>query len=102
MGWGRIYGRGLIFHCVKSVQIRSYFWSVFSFIIINESDYSNPYDESNDNRTKIKELLTKIIKVLLSCVVIKTIIIEIIQILMTIMVIIVIIIINNSNMKKIL
>ena len=24
-------------------------------IIINDNDYSNPYDESNDNKTKIKE-----------------------------------------------
>ena len=28
--------------------------------IINDNDYSNPYDESNDNETKIKELITKI------------------------------------------
>ena len=42
-------------------------------IIINDNDYSNPYDESNDNKTKIKEWITKIIKVLLACVVIKNI-----------------------------
>ena len=24
-------------------------------IIINDNDYSNPYDESNDNKSKIKE-----------------------------------------------
>ena len=40
-------------------------------IIINDNDYNNPYDESNDNKTKIKEWITKIIKVLLTCVVIK-------------------------------
>ena len=68
-------------------------------IIINDNDYSNPYDESNDNKTKIKEWITKIIKVLLMCVVIKTIIIEIIKILITtIMITTVIIIINNSNL----
>ena len=68
-------------------------------IIINDNDYSNPYDESNDNKTKIKEWITKIIKVLLTCVVIKTTIMEIIKILITtIMRITVIIIINNSNL----
>ena len=36
-------------------------------IIINGNDYSNPYDESNDNKTKIKEWIAKIIKVLLAC-----------------------------------
>ena len=50
-------------------------------IIIDGNDYSNPYDESNDNKTKLKEWITKIIKVLLACVVIKTLIIEIIAIL---------------------
>ena len=40
-------------------------------IIIVDNDYSNPYNESNDSKTKIKEL-TKIIKVLLTCVVITT------------------------------
>ena len=65
--------------------------------IIIDNDYSNPYDEYNDNKTKIKEWITKIIKALLTCVVIKTIIIEIIEILIaTIMIITVIIIINNS------
>ena len=54
---------------------------------------------SNDNKTKIKEWITKIIKVLLTCVVIKTIIIEIINILITtIMIITVIIISSNSNL----
>ena len=68
-------------------------------IIINDSGSSNLYDESNDNKTKIKEWITKIIKVLLMCVVIKTIIIEIIKILITtIMIITVIIISNNSNL----
>ena len=68
-------------------------------IIIIDNDYGNPYDESNDNKTKIKEWITKIIKVLLTCVVIKTTIMEIIKILITtIMRITVIIIINNSNL----
>ena len=34
-------------------------------IVINDNDYSNPYSESNDNKTRIKEWITKIIKVLL-------------------------------------
>ena len=40
-------------------------------VILNGNDYSNPYDKSNDNKTKIKEKITKIIKILLICVVIK-------------------------------
>ena len=68
-------------------------------IDIDDNDYSNPYSESNDNKAKIKEWITKIIKVLPACVVIKTIIIEIIKLLViTIMVITVLIIINNSNL----
>ena len=68
-------------------------------IVIDDNDYSNPYSESNDNKAKIKEWITKIIKVLLACVVIKTIIIEIIKLLViTIMVITVLIIINNNNL----
>ena len=71
-------------------------------IIINDNDYSNPYDEKNDsycNKRKIKEWITKIIKVLPTSLVIKTIITEIIKILIiTIMIIIVKIIINNSNL----
>ena len=43
-------------------------------VIIN-NDCSNPYDESSDNKTKIIDWITKIIKVLTMCVVIKTIII---------------------------
>ena len=66
-------------------------------IIINDNDYSNPYDESNDNKTKIKEWITKIIKVLLACVVIKTLIIKIIKLLIT-TIITMIIIINNNNL----
>ena len=33
------------------------FYQPFSkhIIIINDNDYSNPYDESNDKKTKIKE-----------------------------------------------
>ena len=58
---------------------------------------------SNDNKIKIKEWITKIIKVLLTYVVIKTIIIEIIKILITtIMIITVIIISNNSNLQYIM
>ena len=49
-----------------------------SIVIINVNDYSNPYDKSDGNKT-IKEWITKTIKVLLTCVVIKTIIIEIIK-----------------------
>ena len=45
--------------------------------MINDNDYSNSYDESDDNKTKIKEWIIKIIKVLLTCLVTKTIIIEI-------------------------
>ena len=44
-------------------------------IIINDNNYSNTQDESIDNKTKIKEWITKMIKVLLACVVIKTLII---------------------------
>ena len=71
-------------------------------IIINDSGSSNLYDESNDNKTKIKEWITKIIKVLLTCVVIKTIIIEIIKILITTIMIIAIIISNKSNLQDIM
>ena len=38
-------------------------------IIINDNNYSNPHDESNDNKTKIKEWITKIIKVLLALII---------------------------------
>ena len=38
-------------------------------IIINDNDYSNTYDESNDNKTKFKEWITKIIKLVLASVV---------------------------------
>ena len=48
-------------------------------IIINDTDYSNLYDESDGNKTKIKEWITKIIKALLTCAVMKTILIEIIK-----------------------
>ena len=66
-------------------------------IVVNDHDYSNPYDESNDNKIKIEEWITKIIKVLLACVVIKTLITEIIK-LLVITIITVIIIINKSNL----
>ena len=67
-------------------------------ININDNDYSSPYDESNDGKTKIKESVTKMIKVLLTSVVIKPIIIQIIILIISIMIIIVIIISNNSNL----
>ena len=67
-------------------------------IIINDNDYSNPYDKSNDNNKK-KEWITKTITLLLMCVAIKAITIEIIRMLIiTIMIIVVMIIINNSNL----
>ena len=44
-------------------------------IIINDNNYSNTQDESIDNKTKIKEWITKMIKVQLACVVIETLII---------------------------
>ena len=58
------------------------------------------YDEGSDNKTIIKEWITKIMKVLLACVVIKTIIIkiEIIQLLAITIIIIIMMIINNSNL----
>ena len=31
-------------------------------ITINENDYSNPCDKSNDKKTNIKEWITKILK----------------------------------------
>ena len=66
-------------------------------ILIIDNGYNNPYDESNYNKRKIKEWITNIIKVLLTCVTIKTIIKEIIKILITIIMIITVIIINNNN-----
>ena len=62
-----------------------------------EIDYSNFYDESNDNKTEVKKWITKKIEVLLACVVIKTIIVEIIELLI-ITRITVITIINDSNL----
>ena len=67
-------------------------------IIINDNDYSNPYDENNDNKTKIKQGITKIIKVLLMCMVTKTTVIKSIILIATIMIILVITISNNSNL----
>ena len=68
---------------------------------INDNDYSNPYDESNDNKTKIKGRITKIIKLLLTCVVIKIILTMIIKIsITTTTIIIAMIIINSSNLWK--
>ena len=65
-------------------------------MIINDDDYGNPYDKSNGNKAKIKELITKMLKVILACVVIKT-IIETTKLLISIMILTVIIIISNSN-----
>ena len=70
-------------------------------IIINDNDYSNSFDESNDNKTKVKEWIAKIIKELLACVLIKTFIIEII-ILSIIAILTVIIIINSSKLEDII
>ena len=67
-------------------------------IIVNDHDYSNPYDESNDNKIKIEEWITKIIKVLLACVVIKTLMIEIIKLLIITIITIMTIIINSRNL----
>ena len=69
-------------------------------IIINDNDCSNPDDETNDNKTKIKDWITKIIEVVLAYVVIKTLVTEIIKLLIitiitvTMIVIIIIIIIK--------
>ena len=72
-------------------------------VISNDNDYSNLYDESSDNKTKIKEWITKIIKVLLTYVIIKAIITEIIKILITTIIIITVIMItNNSNLWEIM
>ena len=64
-------------------------------IIFNDDDYGNPCDESNGNKANIKEWITKI---LLACVVIKTIIEIITLLIITIMILIVIIKISNSNL----
>ena len=67
-------------------------------VIINDDDYGNPYDESNGNKAKIKEWITKIIEALLACVIMKT-IKEIIKLLIiTVIILTVIIIISNSNL----
>ena len=66
-------------------------------IIINDNDYSNSFDESNGNKTKVKKWIAKIIKVLLAYVLIKTFIIEII-ILSIITILTVIIIINSRKL----
>ena len=75
-------------------------------VIIIDNDYSNSEDENNDNKTKIKEWITKPIKILLPCVVIKALITEIMKLLiitritviMIIIILIIIIIINNINL----
>ena len=66
--------------------------------IVNDNDYSNLYDENHDNKTKTKEWITKRIKVLLACVVIKTLIIEIIKLLIITIITIMTIIVNSSNL----
>ena len=48
-------------------------WISKHVIIVNDSDYSNPYNESNDNKAVIKEWIAEVVKVLLTCVVIKAI-----------------------------
>ena len=48
-------------------------------IIINDNDYSNLYDESNDNTKKLEDWIIKITTVLLTYVIIKIRIIEIIK-----------------------
>ena len=67
-------------------------------VIINDDDYGNPYDESNGSKAKINEWIAKIIKVLLACVIIKTIIEIIKSLIITVMILTVIIIISNSNL----
>ena len=63
-------------------------------IVINDNDSSNPDDESNGSKTKIKEWITKITKVLLAYVVIKTLVTEITKLsIITIITVITIIII---------
>ena len=78
-------------------------------IIINDNNCSNPDDEINDNKTKIKEWITKIIKVLLAFVVIKTLVTEIIKLLIitiitviTIIITVMIIIIIRRRIKIII
>ena len=44
-------------------------------IIINKNVYSNPHDEIGENKTEITEWITKIIKVLQTCVVYENIIV---------------------------
>ena len=44
--------------------------------MVNDNDYGNPFDESNDEK-KRNNWVTKIITLLLTCVAIKTIIVEI-------------------------
>ena len=72
-------------------------------IIIYESGYSNPYDNGNhNNKKKKKEWITKIMKVLLAFLVIKTVLIEIMKLLVTTIMIITVIIINNINLQDIM
>ena len=43
-------------HCAKSVQIRSFFWSVFSFIrteLLRKSPYSVPIQENTDQKDSV-------------------------------------------------
>ena len=47
----------LMFHCVKSVQIRSFFWSLFSYIRIEYGDWSkSPYSVRIQENTDQKKL----------------------------------------------
>ena len=72
-------------------------------IVINDNDCSNPDDESHDNKTKIKEWITKITKVLLAYVVIKTLVTEITKLsiitIITVVIIIIIIIIKWESLR---
>ena len=67
---------------------------------MNDNDNSSPYDESNDNKTKIEEWIIKIVKVLKKT--IKT-LIEIMQLLIItiiITVLIIIVFIRHENDVK--
>ena len=66
--------------------------------IISDNDYSSRYDENGNNKTKSKKWITKVIKVLFTCSLINTVIIDIYRILIiNIMIIMVKIIISNSS-----
>ena len=62
-------------------------------IMINDNDYSNPYNKSNDNKKLINKLITRVITLPQTYVVIETIIIEITKILIIVIMIMIVIII---------